>query len=170
MLILMFGMRNVVSCRKKIEDVELQALLDEDVSQTQRQMSDRLSVSQKSIANRLQATGKILKVVLWNVNGRNTTMWFSSIVNAPSHRAKSAKAMIDLLSWELHLAYSSDLTPSDYHSFASIGQAFSEQHFQSYEALVNWLNDWFSRQRTRFFFTGEFKNCLRAREKCGHFE
>jgi len=37
--------------------------------------------------------------------------------------------------WEIlsHAAYSSDLAPSDYHLFASMGHALAQQHFISYE-------------------------------------
>ena len=44
---------------KKIEDVELQALLDEDDSQTQKQLSEQLGVSQKAVSSRLREMGKI---------------------------------------------------------------------------------------------------------------
>jgi len=45
--------------------VELQALLDEDDSQTQKQLSEQLSVSQQAVSNRLREIGKIQKVVRW---------------------------------------------------------------------------------------------------------
>jgi len=41
--------------------VELQALLDEDDSQTQKQLVEQLSVSQQAISNRLREMGKIQK-------------------------------------------------------------------------------------------------------------
>ena len=47
---------------KKYEDVELQALLDEDDSQTQKQLAEQLSVSQQAVSNRLREMGKIQKV------------------------------------------------------------------------------------------------------------
>jgi len=47
---------------KKYE--ELQALLDEDNSQTQKQLADQLSVSQQ-VSNRLREMGKIQKVGRW---------------------------------------------------------------------------------------------------------
>ena len=46
---------------KKYEDVELQALLDEDDSQTQKQLAEQLSVSQQAVSNRREM-GKIQKV------------------------------------------------------------------------------------------------------------
>jgi len=42
--------------------------------------------------------------------------------------------MLEALSWEVpHAAYSSNLAPSDYHLFASMGHALAEQRFGSYE-------------------------------------
>jgi len=45
--------------------VELQALLDEDYSQTQKQFAEQLSVSQQAVSNRLREMGKIQKVGRW---------------------------------------------------------------------------------------------------------
>jgi len=42
--------------------VELQALLDEDDSQTQKQLVEQLSVSQQAISNHLREMGKIQRV------------------------------------------------------------------------------------------------------------
>jgi len=55
--------------------------------------------------------------------------------NAPSHTAKLVKETIEAFDWEilLHAAYSSDLAPSDYHLFASMGHALAQQRFTSYE-------------------------------------
>ena len=49
--------------------------------------------------------------------------------NAPSHTAKRVKETIETFSWEIlvHAAYSPDLTPSDYHLFASLGHALAER-------------------------------------------
>ena len=44
---------------KKYEDMELQALLDEDDSQTQKQLAEQLSVSQQAVSNHLREMGKI---------------------------------------------------------------------------------------------------------------
>jgi len=43
----------------------LQALLDEDDSQTQKQLAEQLSVSQQAVSNRLREMGKIQKVDRW---------------------------------------------------------------------------------------------------------
>ena len=44
--------------------MELQALLDEDDSQTQK-LAEQLSVSQQAVSNRLREMGKIQKVGRW---------------------------------------------------------------------------------------------------------
>ena len=46
---------------KKFDDAELQALLDEDSTQTQQQMAERLNVGRRTICDRLHAMGKIQK-------------------------------------------------------------------------------------------------------------
>ena len=45
----------------KFEDVELQATLDEDDSQTQKQLAEQLGVSQRAVSNWPQEMGKIQK-------------------------------------------------------------------------------------------------------------
>jgi len=45
--------------------VELQALLDENDSQTQKQLAEQLSISQQAVSNRLREMGKIQKVGRW---------------------------------------------------------------------------------------------------------
>ncbi|EGI67232.1 Mariner Mos1 transposase [Acromyrmex echinatior] len=50
---------------KKFTDNELQALLDEDDTQTQQELADQLNVTQKTISIRLKAMGKIQKVGKW---------------------------------------------------------------------------------------------------------
>ena len=66
--------------------------------------------------------------------------------NAPSHTTKSVKETIEEFSWEIlsHAAYSPNLAPSDYCSFASMGHALSDQHFTFYENVRKWLDDWFA--------------------------
>ena len=46
-------------------DVKLQALLDENDSQTQKQLAEQLSVSQQAVFNRLREMGKIQRVGRW---------------------------------------------------------------------------------------------------------
>jgi len=50
---------------KLFEDVELQALLDEDDSQTPKQLAEQQNVCQTTISRRLKAMGKIMKTGRW---------------------------------------------------------------------------------------------------------
>ena len=50
---------------KKFKDTELQALLDEDPCQTQKQLAEILGVTQAAVSNRLHAMGKTLKCGKW---------------------------------------------------------------------------------------------------------
>ena len=47
---------------KKFEDVKLQALLDEDDFQTQKQLANQLDVGQQVVSNRPLEMGKIQKI------------------------------------------------------------------------------------------------------------
>ena len=58
----MLQTRNMKNRSKNTKNVELQALLDEDDSQTQKQFAEQLSVSQQAVSNRLREMGKIQKV------------------------------------------------------------------------------------------------------------
>ena len=49
----------------KFEDTELQALLDEDSAQTQKELAHRLGVTEAAISKRLHAMGKIQKEGRW---------------------------------------------------------------------------------------------------------
>ena len=66
--------------------------------------------------------------------------------NAPSHTAKPVKETIEAFSREIlsPAAYSSDLAPSDYYFFTSMGHALSDQDFTSYENVRKWLDDRFA--------------------------
>jgi len=50
---------------RKVEDCQLQALLDEDDIQSQKMLAEQLSVSQAAISMRLHAMGKIQKIGKW---------------------------------------------------------------------------------------------------------
>nr|KAF6341523.1 hypothetical protein mMyoMyo1_011939 [Myotis myotis] len=50
---------------KKFEDQQLQALLDEDACQSQKQLAERLNVAQQTFSDCLQAMGTILKEGNW---------------------------------------------------------------------------------------------------------
>uniref|UniRef100_A0A2M3Z1E7 Putative mariner mos1 transposase n=1 Tax=Anopheles braziliensis TaxID=58242 RepID=A0A2M3Z1E7_9DIPT len=79
--------------------------------------------------------------------------------NAPPHRGKPAKDIVQSLNWEQlpHAAYSPDLTPSDYHLFASLGHALAKQRFDSYENVKKRMGEWFNSKDQLFFWQGIHK-------------
>lgn len=76
--------------------------------------------------------------------------------NAPSHKSTLVQNYMEALNWEVlpHAAYSPDLAPSDYHLFSSMGHALAEQHFNSYDDVRNWLDEWFASKERQFFWQG----------------
>jgi len=50
---------------RKIEDCQLQALLDEDDTQSQKMLAEQLSISQATISMRIHAMGKVQKIGKW---------------------------------------------------------------------------------------------------------
>ena len=69
---------------------------------------------------------------------------------------------LETLNWQVlpHSAYSLDLAPSDYHLFSSMGHTLAERHFDSYEDVRKWLDEWFASKDEEFFWCGIHKyNC-----------
>uniref|UniRef100_A0A6M2DL09 Putative transposase n=1 Tax=Xenopsylla cheopis TaxID=163159 RepID=A0A6M2DL09_XENCH len=254
-----FNVRNEERGRppKKFADAELQALLDEDDSQTQEMMAEQLNVTQKTISLRLKSMGLTLKVGRWvphtlterQQENRKITcemllkrfkkksflhriitgskkwvyfkpktmakkdcfdhkallcvfwdhlgmIWYELLKpseaydgpryqqqladlknamvqkrseyqsgqhkviflddDAPPHRIIATQDIVESYDWEpmTHAVFSPDLAPSDYHLFASIGNALSEQHLNSYENVKKWLDDWFVAKNSQFFCHG----------------
>ena len=50
---------------RKVEDCQLQALLDEDDIQSQKMFAEQLGISQAAISLRLHAMGKVQKIGKW---------------------------------------------------------------------------------------------------------
>ena len=50
---------------RKVEDCQLQALLDENDTQSQKMLAEQLGVSQAAISMRLHAMGKVQKIRKW---------------------------------------------------------------------------------------------------------
>jgi len=73
---------------------------------------------------------------------------------------------LETLNWEVlpHLAYSSDLALSDYH-LSSMSHALTERHFDSYEDVQKWFDEWFASKDEEFFWRGIHKLPERW-EKC----
>ena len=65
-----------------------------------------------------------------------------------------------LLNWEVlpHPTYSPDLAPLDYHLFSSMGHVLAERHFDSYEDVRKWLDEWFA-SKDEEFFDVVYTNC-----------
>jgi len=56
---------------RKVEDCQLQALLDEDDTQSQKMLAEQLGVSQTAISMRLHAMGKVQKIGKWVLHELN---------------------------------------------------------------------------------------------------
>lgn len=76
--------------------------------------------------------------------------------NAPAHTANDTRNMLAKLKWEIlpHPPYSPDLAPSDYHLFASLGHAVSNQHFKTFAEAEKWVVDWFASKDEAFYRKG----------------
>jgi len=61
---------------------------------------------------------------------------------------------LETLNWEVlpYPAYSPDLAPSDYHLFSSMDHVLAERHFDSYEDVRKWLDEWFASKDEEFFW------------------
>ena len=71
--------------------------------------------------------------------------------NARPHVAKPVKTYLENIKWDVlpHAPYSPDLAPSDYKLFQSMQHGLSEQHFNSYEEVENWINEWLASKDER---------------------
>ena len=78
--------------------------------------------------------------------------------NAPSHTSTMVQNYLETLKWEVlpHLAYSLNLASSNYHLFSSMA-ALAERHFDSYEDIWKWLDEWFASKDEEFFWRGIHK-------------
>ena len=54
-------------------------------------------------------------------------------------------------------SFTPDLAPSDYHLFSSMGHALAERHFDSYEDVRKWLDEWFASKDEEFFWRSIYK-------------
>ena len=72
---------------------------------------------------------------------------------------------LETLNWEVlpHPAYLSDLAPSDYH-LLSMDHALAERHFDSYEDVRKWLDEFASKDEE--FFWRDIHKLPERWEKC----
>ncbi|GFX14721.1 mariner Mos1 transposase [Trichonephila clavipes] len=107
-------------------------IVDDDPTQSQRQLAKALNMSQERINRRLRAMGKINKL---------------------------AKDTLKSLGLDIlpHPPYFPDLAPSNHHLLASMGHALAEQHFSNFEEIRKWLDEWFAAKDKQFFWHGIHK-------------
>jgi len=53
-----------------------------------------------------------------------------------------------------HSPHSPDVVPSDLYLFWSMQHGLSEQHFNSFEDIKKWLDDWIASKESEFFLLG----------------
>ena len=72
---------------------------------------------------------------------------------ARPHVAKPIKKYLENIKWDVlpHAPYSTDLAPSDNYLFRSMQHGLSEQHFNSYEEVKNWIDEWLASKDERWY-------------------
>jgi len=87
--------------------------------------------------------------------------------NAPSHTSTMVQNYLETFNWEVlpYPVYSPDLAPSDYHLFSSMDHVLAERHFDSYEDVRKWLDEWFASKDEEFFWH-DIHKFLERWEKC----
>lgn len=145
------------SGRPKIyEDAELEELLEEDSSQTQKELALTLEVTQQAVSHRLKSLGMIHKQGNWVPYELKSLKKILLHDNARPHVAAPVKKYLETLDWEVlpHPPYSPDIAPSDYHLFRSVAHALTAQRFTSYEDTKNWVDSWITSKDKEFFRRG----------------
>jgi len=75
--------------------------------------------------------------------------------NAASHTSTMVQNYLETLNYPIPLT--PDMAPSDYHLFLSVDHALAERHFDSYEDVRKWLDEWFASKDEEFFWRGIHK-------------
>ena len=72
--------------------------------------------------------------------------------NARPHVAKCVKETLKDLRWHVlaHPPYSPDIAPTDYHLLRSMQHSLAEQHFNCFEDVKKWLDDWIIQKAEKF--------------------
>ncbi|GBP90175.1 Mariner Mos1 transposase [Eumeta japonica] len=158
------------SGRPKIyEDAELEELLGEESSQTQKELALTLEVTQqlgvvyyKLLNPNETITGTVYRTVdeFESSSEGKTLQCYSrhdKIIlldsNSRPRVTVPMKNYLKTLDWEVlpHPPYSTDIAPSDCHLFRSMAHALSEQRFTSYEHTKNWVDSWIASKDKEFF-------------------
>ena len=76
--------------------------------------------------------------------------------NSRPHVAKVVEETLVALNWGVlpHPPYSTDIAPSDYQLFRSMGHGLDGHHFTSYEETKNWVDSWIASKDEEFFKRG----------------
>ncbi|UYV73664.1 hypothetical protein LAZ67_11000266 [Cordylochernes scorpioides] len=154
---------------QKFEDAELQALLDDDSTQTQEKLAKQLqtgvvyfkllkpgeTVNTSRYEQQMHSLREALNEKRPDLREKHNKLILQHD-NAPAHNATVVKNTINDLGWELlhHPPYSPYLAPSDYHLFTSLGHALKNQEFSNSDILRKWLVDWFDSKGIEFFRQG----------------
>ncbi|XP_078036935.1 uncharacterized protein LOC144470030 [Augochlora pura] len=123
------GIKTISDTAKKFEDKQLEALLNEDPSQTQEELAASLGVTQQAVSVRLKFMGMVHKQGNWVPYGN----WW------------------DILP---HLPYSPDIAPSDYWLFRQMQNDLAGHRFTSFAEIENWLVTWIATKDEIFFRDG----------------
>ena len=71
---------------------------------------------------------------------------------------KQVKTYLENIKWDVppHAPYAPDLAPSDYYLFRSMQHGLSQQHFNSYEEVKNWIDEWLASKDERWYWDGNW--------------
>lgn len=123
------GRQRTFGTAKKIWDAELQALLDENPTQTLEELSKVLNVTLMAIFEGLHTSNRHKVILLRD--------------NAQPYVTRTVKETLLKLEWEVlpHSAYSLDLALSNYHLFRSKQHALADTYFSITNKSENgWMN------------------------------
>jgi len=122
---------------------DLQALLDQDPSQSTSELATQLNVDQSTISRRLNGMGKVHKAGKWvpyKFSENNKCQRLTTCVSLLARNKKKDylwKIVTGDEKWKVlaHPAYSPDLAPSDYHLFRSMEHFLRGKEFENNEDL-----------------------------------
>jgi len=75
---------------------------------------------------------------------------------ARPHIARSVKDTLESYDREVmeHPLYSPNIVPSDYHLFCSIHNSLTDEHFETFEEVRKWVDDFIKSKDENFFYYG----------------